>query len=201
MVSKRHKVFISYHHEEDQRYADDLRTFYGESKAVIDKSMYTDLSHLQDETILKKIRREHLLDSTVTVVLVGKHTWGRKWVDWELNSSLRPYSDRTVNGLVGVFLPGHSNQEFRLTDNIESGYALALSWNDVKKDFIDVVHRAFNKRRRRNLIDNTRGTRERNASLSPRQVHRKKSFSEEVDDYFEELGREVRQVWKDLFEW
>ena len=99
MVSQKHKVFISYHHDVDQAYADKLRELYS-GNAIIDKSMYEDLSHLQADTILDKIRQEHLLDSTVTVVLVGEYTWGRKWVDWEIYASLRPYAERTRNGLV-----------------------------------------------------------------------------------------------------
>lgn len=175
MVIKRHKVFISYHHDEDQEYADSLREFYGSSKAIIDKSMYEDLSHLQNETILKKIRREHLLDSTITVVLVGKYTWGRKWVDWEIYSSLRPYADRTVNGLVGVYLPEHRKKHFRLTDNINSNYALKIKWEDVETKFIDTVHKAWNRRKKYDLIDNTRPLRQRNAPLEPKQYYRKKS--------------------------
>ena len=73
MVSKRHKVFISYHHDVDQAYADEIRDLY-DGEAIIDKSMYDDFSHLQTDTILNKIRQEHLLDSTVTVVLIGEHT-------------------------------------------------------------------------------------------------------------------------------
>jgi hypothetical protein len=38
-----HKVFISYHHDADQAYADKLRELYG-GNAIIDKSMYADLS-------------------------------------------------------------------------------------------------------------------------------------------------------------
>ena len=64
MVTRRHKIFISCHHDEDQEYADKLSEYYGESKAIIDKSLYEDLSHLQNETILTKIRQEHLRDST-----------------------------------------------------------------------------------------------------------------------------------------
>jgi hypothetical protein len=164
-VSKRHKVFISYYHDEDQEYANKLRSFYGKSKAIIDKSMYTDLSRLQDETILKKIRQDHLRDSTVTVVLVGENTWGRKWVDWEINSSLRPYGDRTRSGLVGIYLPNHRKKHFRLTDNINSGYAVRLRWDEVEEKFIDAVHDAYNKRNRPKLIDNTRNLRERNAPI------------------------------------
>lgn len=171
MVTQRHKVFISYHHELDQEYADEIREFYGSSKSIIDKSMYEDLSHLQDETILTKIRREHLLDSTVTVVLVGKHTWGRKWVDWEIYSSLRPYAERTVNGLVGVYLPGYSKKHFRLTDNIQNGYAVKINWNDVENKFINAVHKAWNRRRRPELIDNSRPLRQRNAPLKPKRYY------------------------------
>ncbi len=169
MVSKRHKVFISYHHEADQAYADELRRFYGESRAIIDRSMYDDLSHLLTETILKKIRREHLLDTTVTVVLVGEHTWGRKWVDWEIHASLRPYAERTINGLVGVYLPDHRKKHFRLTDNIASGYAVKLNWDEVEDNFLEAVHEAYNRRNRDYLIDNSRDLRERNASTKERQ--------------------------------
>ena len=164
MVNKRHKVFISYHHDADQAYADKLRELYGGS-AIIDKSMYDDLSDLQTDTILNKIRKEHLLDSTVTIVLVGEHTWGRKWVDWEIYASLRPYAERTRNGLVCVYLPNHRNKHFRLMDNIQSGYAVAIKWDKVGGKLIDAIHQAWNNRKRPELINNTRPLRERNAPL------------------------------------
>lgn len=165
MVTNKHKVFLSYHHEADQDYAEALVDYYGKQRMIIDKSMYDDFSHLKNETILKKIRDKHLKDSTVTVVLVGEHTWGRKWVDWEIHSSLRSYGERTRNGLVGIYLPNHSRRHFRLTDNIRSGYALRLRWDLVGDDFIDAVHMAWNRRRRVDLIDDLRSHRERNASL------------------------------------
>jgi len=74
MATKRHKVFISYYHDCDQEYADRLRSFYGKSTAIIDKSMYRDMSYLSNETILKNTRKGHLLDSTVTIVLVEEQT-------------------------------------------------------------------------------------------------------------------------------
>ena len=188
MVSRRHKIFLSYHHDFDQEYAELIKEIYGSNRAIIDKSMYKDISHLCSETILQRIRTEHLIDSTVTVVLVGKHTWGRKWIDWEIHASLRPYGYRTINGLVGVYLPGYSNTDFRLTDNIQSGYALELDWSDIEADFIDVIHQAFNRRDQPELIDNTRGLRERNAPLEPKQYSRSprgqnRSLLEEVFDF------------------
>lgn len=76
MAPYRHKIFISYYHDEDQDYADTLASRYGD--AIIDKSLYGDFGYLNNDTILNKIRKEHLRNSTVTVVLVGMHTYGRK---------------------------------------------------------------------------------------------------------------------------
>lgn len=167
MVTTRHKVFISYHHDADQAYADKIRDIYG-GEAIIDKSMYDDFSHLQTETILNKIRKEHLLDSTVTIVLVGEHTWGRKWIDWEIYASLRPYAERTRNGLVGIYLPNHRKKHFRLTDNIKSGYAVAIKWEEMEEKLIDAIHQAWNNRIRPENIDNTRPLRKNNAPLEPK---------------------------------
>ena len=38
---------------------------------------------MSDDEILASIRKNNLKDSTVTIVLVGKDTEKRKWVDWE----------------------------------------------------------------------------------------------------------------------
>ncbi|MBN1655077.1 MAG: TIR domain-containing protein [Deltaproteobacteria bacterium] len=39
--------------------------------------------------VMRRIRDEHLRDSTVTIVMIGNCTWSRKYVDWELQASLR----------------------------------------------------------------------------------------------------------------
>ncbi|UCD06956.1 MAG: hypothetical protein JSW41_03925, partial [Candidatus Aenigmatarchaeota archaeon] len=77
--------------------------------------------------------------------------------------------ERTINGLVGIFLPRHSDNKFRLTDNIKSGYAIALDWKDVETEFIIAVHIAFNRRNRPELIDNSRQLRINNEPLEPKQ--------------------------------
>ena len=75
MVAYKHKVFISYYHEDDQAYAYRLKEYYG--RAIIDKSLDEDIRYLSNNTIINLIRRERLSDSTVTVVLVGMHTYIR----------------------------------------------------------------------------------------------------------------------------
>jgi hypothetical protein len=165
MVTHKHKVFISYYHGDDQKYAYSLKKFYG--NAIIDKSLDEDIGYLSNNGILNLIRRERLIDSTVTVVLVGMHTYGRKWVDWEIYASLRPYGYRTINGLVGIYLPRHSNKDFRLTDNILSDYAVGIEWADLdsKTGLTYAIHKAWNRRHYFWLIDNSRQLRRNNAPI------------------------------------
>ncbi len=104
-----HNVFISYHHANDQAYKEALLNMNGEDeeRIFIDGSVDTgDISDdLSDEEIREKIRDEYLRDTSVTIVLVGLETKGRKHVDWEIYSSM---FDGTVNkksGILVVILP------------------------------------------------------------------------------------------------
>ena len=136
-----HKVFVSYHHERDQFYATELRDFYGAYDALIDRSLPDEIDSDDDGYILAQIRQKHLRDSTVTVVLIGECTWARKWVDWEIYSSLRPYGSRTINGLLGILLPNGHRLPDRFADNYREidtvngprqvGYARLVRWEVV----------------------------------------------------------------------
>ena len=89
-VNPKHKVFISYHHENDQWAKDALLECNEEHNIFIDAPVDTgDISDkLSDEQIRIKIRDEYLRDSTVTILLVGTETKNRKHIDWELYSSM-----------------------------------------------------------------------------------------------------------------
>ena len=87
---QRHKVFISYHHESDQWYKEELIRMGKEHAVFIDKSVGDgDISEdILDEQIRLRIRDDYLRDSTVTIVLFGTETKKRKHVDWEIYSSM-----------------------------------------------------------------------------------------------------------------
>ena len=78
----RHKVFVSYHHENDQEFKDLL--VEEASADIVDRSVEDgDIDDgLKTEAIWPKIRDEHIADATVLLVLVGRHTWSSKFVDW-----------------------------------------------------------------------------------------------------------------------
>ena len=69
LTSTKHKVFISYHHENDQQYKDGLLIMNDLYDIFIDKSVDTgDIDDsLSDQSIRGKIRDEYLRDSTVTI--------------------------------------------------------------------------------------------------------------------------------------
>ena len=102
-----HNVFISYHHYNDQRYKNELIEFGKHFGVFIDKSVDTGgiPEHLSDQAIREKIRDEYLRDSTVTVLLAGVETMGRKHIDWELYSSMFDGARNKKSGILVVNLP------------------------------------------------------------------------------------------------
>ena len=108
-VSKtpRHKVFVSYHHARDQKYADMLRAALADD--MVDKSVHErDIDdRIKTATIRQKIRDDFIADASVTIVLVGPETYTRKHVDWEIGSSLRKTKNHPRCGLLGILLPNH----------------------------------------------------------------------------------------------
>jgi len=159
-VNPRHKVFVSYHHANDQAYRDRFeRLFAGRHDIMVSKSVQ--IGDIQDglatDTIRRKIRDEYLRDSTVTVVLVGAQTWQRKHVDWEIGSSIRNTEYNPRSGLLGILLPsypGYATNKYdpytippRLNDNIECGYAMLYKWSDDPTQLQAWIHEAFLRRK------------------------------------------------------
>ena len=157
-TTPRHKVFVSFHHE-DQRYKNDFVDMM--EGDIVDQSVEDgdiDDDNLSTETIRQKIRDEFIRDATVTVVLVGPCTWQRKHVDWEIGSSLRDTRRNARCGLLGILLPNHTNYRSRnytpelipprLADNCEGRdpFAHIYDWSSDSAFIRSCIHRAFNRK-------------------------------------------------------
>jgi hypothetical protein len=72
--------------------------------------------------VMRRIRELYIRDSTVTIVLVGRCTWARRFVDWEVQASLRRPSP---NGLLAILLDESIRPDLpnRVQLNRDSGYA------------------------------------------------------------------------------
>lgn len=102
-----HKVFVSFHHANDQWYKDELVKWGTENNVFIDGSV--DMGEIPDnwdaQHIREYIRDNHLKDTTVTILLVGTETKNRKHIDWELFSSMFDGKVNKKSGILVINLP------------------------------------------------------------------------------------------------
>lgn len=154
-MTARHKVFVSYHHDADERYKllfERLGVHFDTLvRGSVDRGDFE--GPLPTETVMQRIRDEYLRDSSVTVVLIGANTWQRKFVDWELSASIRDTRASPRSGLLGLFLPTHpacGRKEYdqhtippRLHDNVECGYAKLFDWTEDPERMSTLIHEAY----------------------------------------------------------
>lgn len=158
----RHKCFIAYHHDDQTRVDTFIRTFDEKRDVFINRGlgMTSDVIESEDvDYVMRRIRQLYLQDSTVTIVLVGKCTWARRFVDWEVQASLRQPQDGKPNGLVAILLP-HLDKAVlpeRVKANVESGYAKYYKYPQSADSLSRMIDEAFNARTDRpNVIKNSR---------------------------------------------
>lgn len=154
-----HRVFVSYHHANDQNKVNYLRKTYGKNNTIVDGSLEEAYEGMNDDQILYAIRTEHLKSSTV----IGSETYKRKWIDWEINASLRPYGDIKRNGLLGIYLSDVIDTPARLQDNIDTGYAVTMKWENISWQLESKIQEAFDNKDKDELVDNTRLKHQRNS--------------------------------------
>ena len=132
----RHKVFISYHHANDQWAKDRLVELNNQYDIFIDCSVDTgDIpDDWDDQKIRTEIRDNYLQDSTVTILLVGTETKYRKHIDWELYSSMFDGAVNKKSGIVVIMLPStgctynqasHANEKTEVFPQVDS-------WEKIK---------------------------------------------------------------------
>lgn len=111
----KHKVFISYHHANDQLYKDYLENFNNYYDIFINKSVAIDDidDDLPPDTIREIIRDDYLRDTSVLILLVGTETKNRKHVDWEIYSSMRNSAKNRKSGILVINLPSVGCTYFR----------------------------------------------------------------------------------------
>lgn len=162
----RRDVFVSYHHGSDQAYYDNfVELMHDRLRIITDNSLDRRINSADHDYIMRRIREHHLHGSSCTIVLCGVDTWRRKYVDWEIQASLGQQM-----GLVGVWLPtlpllanNGTDKPARLQDNIDTGYAVWISWGSIVADplaLTDAIERANGTSTR--LINNARVRLDRN---------------------------------------
>lgn len=159
----RRKVFISYYHGDQDAVNKFVKDFSGIfiPKTVGVKDGDFDFDSQDPQYIMRKIREQKLEDSTVTIVLIGNCTHSRRYVDWEIKTSLQQGKD-LPNGLIGINLPYVGDRALapeRLAANLEendSGYARYKIYPRDAAQLSDWIEDAYSARSNRaDLIKNS----------------------------------------------
>ena len=176
----RHKTFISYHRDDQEEVDEFIETFDHDRDVFIARAVGSDqtmdelIESDDDEYVMRRIREDHIRGSTVTLLFVGKNTWSRKFVDWELAASLHQGPKAGLpNGVLAILSPEMSEAILpdRFVDNWESAYAKYYSYPKNRTQLAKWIDQAFESREdkdKRESIKN--GRRKLRRNLSPNQT-------------------------------
>lgn len=164
MIISKRKVFISHFkvdRSEVDRFIDDFRgVFIPKVLGANDNDEF--IISTNTDYVMQRIREKYLQDSTVTIVLLGSCTHSRRYVDWEIKSSLQQ-GKNVPNGLMGIVLPSQNNSAHlpeRLKANWIKGsedcYARYWSYPSSEQQLWRWIEDAYQARTTRaDLIDNS----------------------------------------------
>ena len=139
-MTVRRKCFVSYHQNDEAKVRNFINhfsdVFIAKELGVTDDDDFID----SDDTdyVMRRIRELNLTDSTVTIVMVGACTWARRYVDWEVASTLRNDANNKRSGLLAIQLPGGKKLPARVADNVKRdsagrdiGYARYITYPET----------------------------------------------------------------------
>ncbi len=118
------RVFISHYRGDKDEVDEFIDVFANQAKVftpyVLGANNNDDfINSSNTDYVMTQIRQNYLQDTTVTIILIGSCTHSRRYVDWELKSSLRQ-GEYTPNGVMGIILPSLGSSCYmppRLEDN------------------------------------------------------------------------------------
>jgi len=155
------KVFISYHHKGEQKVVDEFIEKFSEDYEVFTDSSLSDAADSEDAEYLNQVCREAIQGTSVTIVMIGKQTGCRKFVDWGIR-----YTLYLEHGLVGISRPNLSDEDAcvpkRLSDNRKSGYAKWYRYPTSASSLKRIIDEAYNADPKK--IDNSRPKMKRSTS-------------------------------------
>ena len=163
----RHRSFISYHVDDSYEVETFLDAygseFHGTCIGITEKDDFIDSP--DSDYIKRRIRELYLAKTTVTIVLLGRCTWARQFVDWEISSTLRDDPVNMRSGLLAIPLPSMNGKAVlppRFADNYDpkhpaSSYGCYFPYPSNAKEMRLMIELAFQSRSKRSLhVNNSR---------------------------------------------
>ena len=159
----RRKVFVSYHHKGEQGVVDDFIKTFSEDYEVFTDGSLDRVADSEDSEYLNQVCRDAIDGTSVTIVMMGKQTGCRKFVDWEIR-----HTSYRKHGLVGISRPSLADSDAclpkRLKDNLKSGtgYAKWYTYPSSVSSLKNMIDEAYDADT--STIDNSREKMTRNTS-------------------------------------
>jgi hypothetical protein len=162
--TKRRKIFVSYHHGEDQWFYDEFsRLFHDAWETVFDNSLERRIDSDNTTYVMQRIRDQYITGTSCTILLIGGQTHLRKYVDWEIKATLAK-----EHGILGIVLPSYLRNiegkiivPDRFHFNVLTGYARYIFWENLNvQSLANAIHIAANAPNC--LIDNSMQMKTRN---------------------------------------
>ena len=130
-----HKTFISYKYSEARTLRDAIIDALGEDAIYYqgETSDSPDLTDTMTENIKKNLT-DMMYDTSVTIVIISPHMKDSKWIDWEIEYSLKNITrkGRTshTNGVVGVIMKHYGGYDWFKTTTEKPDGCLSSSYDE-----------------------------------------------------------------------
>ncbi|MBU5280707.1 TIR domain-containing protein [Anaerostipes hadrus] len=107
-MSNTKNIFVSHYHTHADRIEDLKALLNRHGMTMKDSSIYENKkpNHAHNQEYIKSLIRPQIDWAGTTIVLIGKNTNKSEYVNWEIE-----YAARKGKRIVGVYLPGESNNE------------------------------------------------------------------------------------------
>lgn len=132
-----HKTFISYKYSEARDLRDAIIDSLGDD-ATYYKGETSDSPDLTDTTTenIKKVLRDKMYDTSVTIVIISPNMKKSKWIDWEIEYSLKSTTRKGrkshTNGVVGVIMKYDGGYDWFRETRINDDGCHSVSYKENK---------------------------------------------------------------------
>jgi hypothetical protein len=129
------ETFIAYKYSEAQRLRDDIIAKLGNDAKYYrgETTESPDLTGTSVENI-KECLKDMIFGTSVTIVIISPNLKASKWVDWEIEYSLKEYkrgfTTSKTNGIIGVVMKVNGSYDWLISSYLNSDGCSTRSIND-----------------------------------------------------------------------
>lgn len=167
------RCFISFHQADRSEVDTFLRDFdqVFQDRVLGAGDSYEFIDSDSDEYVMRRIRENYIRGTSTTIVLVGRCTWSRKYVDWEIAATLRDNPTDPRGALLGIRLASAAAHKARVPARLSAN----VKWNVKPNGYADYWTYPSSSDSLRMMIEDSLDRRNRLIPAAAEQLRRIKS--------------------------